>query len=286
MNDPTATCWQKHFSQTHKTFYWFNTQTGEKSWTNPEVEKDNTDVTLKRSNQSEAENVNKKVRLESTSTTSSGDINLEKKSIIKTAIIVPFRDLHIEQNRRKHLEEFIPYMVQFLNNSPSNANKTCTYTYEIYIIQQSNDNRKFNRGKLLNIGYDIAKKKGCNLFIFHDVDLLPSNELLKYYYYTDPNLLKATTIDDTDAVASTVDSIRSPLHIARVWNRYNSNKSYFGGIVLFTAKLYELINGFPNNFWGWGGEDDEMYRRVKLRKLSIDAPKAQEGGYICVYFYN
>ena len=22
------------------------------------------------------------------------------------------------------------------------------------------------------------------------------------------------------------------------------------------------MNGYPNNFWGWGGEDDEMFKRL------------------------
>jgi hypothetical protein len=85
----------------------------------------------------------------------------------------------------------------------------------LYIIQQSNDNRKFNRGKLLNIGYRIAKQDGCNVFIFHDVDLLPSNDLLTTY---------------------TKIPIDSPIHIASVWNRYNENESYVGGIVSFTSE--------------------------------------------------
>jgi hypothetical protein len=38
-----------------------------------------------------------------------------------------------------------------------------------------------DRGKLLNIGFDIAKSEGAQLFIFHDVDLLPSVELLQFY---------------------------------------------------------------------------------------------------------
>ena len=115
--------------------------------------------------------------------------------------------------------------------------------FHIYIIEQSNDNRKFNRGKLLNIGFDIACKNGCKNFIFHDVDLIPSNDLIDTYY-TDPD----TT---------------GPIHIAKVWNRYSLNEDYFGGIVSFSETQFRSINGFPNNYWGWGGEDDEMKRRVK-----------------------
>ena len=36
---------------------------------------------------------------------------------------------------------------------------------------------------------------------------------------------------------------------------------YFGGIVSFSASDMRRINGFPNTFWGWGGEDDEMQKR-------------------------
>ncbi len=115
-------------------------------------------------------------------------------------------------------------------------------TFRIYIIEQSNDGRRFNRGKLLNIGYDLAKKDGFNLFIFHDVDLMPSRELGSFY----------TTMPSG-----------GPVHIARVWGRYSNNADYFGGIVAFTKEQYEAINGFPNNFWGWGGEDDEMMKRVQ-----------------------
>ena len=39
---------------------------------------------------------------------------------------------------------------------------------------------------------------------------------------------------------------------------------YFGGITSFSEKQFREINGFPNNFWGWGGEDDELYKRTKL----------------------
>ena len=35
----------------------------------------------------------------------------------------------------------------------------------------------------------------------------------------------------------------------------------FGGAGSFTKQHFELINGFSNKFWGWGGEDDDLYNR-------------------------
>ena len=49
--------------------------------------------------------------------------------------------------------------------------------------------RQFNRGLLLNIGYELAKKQGFNVFIFHDVDLLPQPKLLSWYAHLYVHLL-------------------------------------------------------------------------------------------------
>jgi hypothetical protein len=114
--------------------------------------------------------------------------------------------------------------------------------FHIYIIEQSSDGRKFNRGKLLNIGFVQAQRDDCKIFIFHDVDLIPSDNLLTSY-----------TADPGPT---------GPVHIARLWDRYSKNPDYFGGIVSFSESQFRQINGFPNNYWGWGGEDDEMKRRV------------------------
>jgi len=154
-------------------------------------------------------------------------------SSVKIGIIVPFRDLDKEKTRTNQLKQFIEYFSDYLKD----------YNYKIYVIEQNNDGLKFNRGALLNIGFIYANIDGCTNYIFHDVDLLPSPELKKYYI-TPP----------TDKV----------VHIASVWKeRYGNNINYFGGIVSFNKEMFLKINGYPNNFWGWGGEDDELYKRVK-----------------------
>ena len=49
-------------------------------------------------------------------------------------------------------------------------------------------------------------------------------------------------------------------------------QGYFGGITSFSESQFRQLNGFPNNFWGWGGEDDELYQRTKevgMKSISI-----------------
>jgi hypothetical protein len=42
----------------------------------------------------------------------------------------------------------------------------------------------------------------------------------------------------------------------------------FGGVTAFSLSDFVGTNGYPTVYWGWGGEDDDMYLRVtrKLKK--------------------
>mmetsp|Transcript_26804 Transcript_26804/g.39659 ORF Transcript_26804/g.39659 Transcript_26804/m.39659 type:complete len:389 (-) Transcript_26804:818-1984(-) len=176
------------------------------------------------------------------------DDSLSLAESTNVAIIVPYRDLHPAQNRSKHLEKFIPHMLEFLKKQVA---KRAMRDYHIYIVEQSDDGRKFNRGKLLNIGFDFAKKsRHHDVYIFHDVDLLPGDDLGSWYSRFP----------------------KTPIHIARCWGRYSNNPKYFGGIVSFSASDMRRINGYPNTFWGWGGEDDEMQKRCEKLRIAWEAP--------------
>ncbi len=36
----------------------------------------------------------------------------------------------------------------------------------------------------------------------------------------------------------------------------------FGGVTIFAPQEFMVVNGFSNEFYGWGGEDDDMFNRL------------------------
>ena len=254
--------WVRTFSNSQQRYYYSHKDTKHTQWhfptaseaTDPWMAKrraeENQDNERKRAVEGHASVVsmpnNKRPRMEP------ADIDnlLALADTTNVAIIVPYRDLHVEQARAAHLKKFVPHMIQFLSRLKRSSKIS---DFHIYIVEQSSDGRKFNRGKLLNIGFDLARKAKIkhDAFIFHDVDLLPQDDL-------------------GDAYATFP---KAPYHIARVWDRYSNNPKYFGGIVSFSSSDFKRINGYPNTFWGWGGEDDELQLRCQAIGLKWDWPR-------------
>ncbi|XP_014603627.1 PREDICTED: beta-1,4-N-acetylgalactosaminyltransferase bre-4-like isoform X2 [Polistes canadensis] len=120
--------------------------------------------------------------------------------------------------------------------------------YRIFVIEQS-PMREFNRAKLFNVGYAEATKiNDFHCFIFQDIDLIPQN----------PNNIYACT--------------KMPRHMSSSVNTFRYNLPYtglFGGAIALTRKQFEIVNGFSNVFYGWGGEDDDFYSRLQSRGLQI-----------------
>lgn len=121
----------------------------------------------------------------------------------------------------------------------------------IIVAVQPDDGRKFNRGLLLNAGARVAMRQGFPTLILHDVDLLPSDDLREWYTRAEP--------------AGTA------LHIGARWGRYDY-AGYLGGVLKLGTADFAATNGFPNSFWGWGGEDDALAARLKTAGVTTTRP--------------
>ena len=156
----------------------------------------------------------------------------------RVAVIIPFR------NRDSQLRIFLNYIHPILMRQ--------NIHYRIFVLSQE-DNETFNRAMLFNVGFAEASKiSAWDCFIFHDVDLLPEDDR---NLYTCPD---------------------SPRHMSVAVDKFKYNLPYkdlFGGVSAISTEHFKLINGFSNQFWGWGGEDDDMSRRVRDNKLIISRYK-------------
>jgi hypothetical protein len=138
------------------------------------------------------------------------------------------------RDREDHKKIFIDYMTQFFKQQNTE--------FIIYIIEQIGS-RPFNRGGLINAGFLEAKKINSDAFITyaaHDIDILPMDISISY------------KVND--------DCIK---HL------YGHTHTV-GGICLFNAETFTQINGFPNNYWGWGREDACLMMRAEVAMIPID----------------
>ncbi|NXY48983.1 B4GT1 galactosyltransferase, partial [Ceuthmochares aereus] len=160
----------------------------------------------------------------------------------KVAIIIPFR------NREEHLKYWLYYLHPILQRQQLD--------YGIYVINQDGE-EEFNRAKLLNIGFaEALKEYDYDCFVFSDVDLIPMDDRNTYKCYSQPRHL---------SVSMDKFGFRLP---------YNQ---YFGGVSALSKEQFTKINGFPNNYWGWGGEDDDIYNRLVFKGMGISRPDAVIG---------
>lgn len=148
----------------------------------------------------------------------------------KLAIVVPYR------NRKEHLGVFLPHMKEYLSKQGIENS--------IYIVEQE-EGKPFNRAKLLNVGF-LEADKGCDYFVFHDVDMLPQN--IGYEYQ------------------------ENPTHLAAAASQFNYKlpyDGYFGGVTMFSRNSFMKVNGYSNEYWGWGAEDDDILYRCHLAGLKV-----------------
>ncbi|XP_057661674.1 beta-1,4-galactosyltransferase 2 isoform X1 [Diorhabda carinulata] len=151
----------------------------------------------------------------------------------KSAIIVPYRD------RPYHLKHFVNFMHWYLQQQ--------NLHYRIIVVNQ-NDSLPFNRAKMLNYGAKFAIRLNYHCLILHDVDLIPINT---------GNIYACS---------------KKPRHMSSSLDTFRYNLPYltlFGGAVSITSEQFIKVNGMSNMFYGWGGEDDDFYRRLTLNSMEL-----------------
>jgi hypothetical protein len=118
----------------------------------------------------------------------------------------------------------------------------------IQIVEQSNDGRRFNLGKMINVGFDLCSNNSVNddwVYMFHPVDLFPKQGILPYKQGMEFVLKN---------------------HVSVI--RYNViGQAHFYRACQYSPAAYRLFNGYTNEFWGWGAEDDEFFNRLRIKQI-------------------
>jgi len=147
------------------------------------------------------------------------------------------------RNREKHLNYFIK------NSSPL-INELLPKT-KIVIVEQD-ENNLFNRGATLNVGFTEYKNK-TEYFITNDIDINPTRKCISELF--------SKEINDKSIIS--------------IFSHVNT----LGGLIKIKNSTIHEINGFPNDIWGWGSEDDALKHRSEFfgyKKIPI---MKQPGGF-------
>ncbi len=145
----------------------------------------------------------------------------------RLTIVIPFRD------REAHLEALLPPLTARLAEQG--------VRYRILVVEQE-AGRAFNRGKLINVGFAHAAE-ASDCYCIHDVDAIP---VTANYLCPSQPLRLVTRLLSTDRPAN-----ECPTH-------------YFSGAISVPKSQVFAVNGFSNEYWGWGKEDDEFLFRLQL----------------------
>ena len=151
----------------------------------------------------------------------------------RLAIVVPYRD------RADHLRQLIPHLRTFFERDKLHRH----IAYSIHIVEPT-DPGPFNRGRVKNAGFALARPQ-ADYVCFHDVDYLP---IWADYSYT-------------------------PQPARLLWYGTTLQENYerlFGGVIAFNCADFERVNGYSNDYWGWGYEDTDLLQRCQRGGLTIE----------------
>ena len=150
----------------------------------------------------------------------------------RLAIVIPYRD------REQHLTRLLPHLVTFFERDRFAR----AIPYEIHVAEQA-PGKPFNRGAMKNAGFAVAHRN-ADYVVFHDVDYLPV--WADYSRVREPTSLIAYGVEGKP-------------------HEYSNTP---GCVVALPVDDFVRINGYSNDYWGWGFEDVDLQQRIHRNGLA------------------
>lgn len=147
----------------------------------------------------------------------------------RLTVVIPYRD------RELHLKQLMPALQEKLREQ--------RLDYRVLVVEQENG-AMFNRGRLLNAGIHYSAD-ATDYYCLHDVDAVPI--VANYACPSQP--------------------LRLVNKIVGLEGKSRHNDYYFSGAVSIRKDQVQAANGFSNEYWGWGKEDDDFFFRLLLTEL-------------------
>ncbi|XP_013421591.1 uncharacterized protein LOC106181686 [Lingula anatina] len=165
----------------------------------------------------------------------------------RVIIIIPYRD------RWPHLLMWLDHYHPILRRQ--------LVDYRVVVVEQYG-NGTFNKGLIMNAAYrEMRQRMDFDCVIFHDIDMLLENDNNMYLCSSQPR------------------------HLSPAVSKFDYKLPYdelVGGVLMFPLSHFEMVNGYSNNYWGWGGEDDDMTNRIFNKGLAHERPHKTIGRYTMI----
>jgi hypothetical protein len=159
-------------------------------------------------------------------------------NLVHNYFIIPYR------NREAHFKRWIEEAKKTYKNKP--------FKFSVILVEQKDD-KAFNRGRLLNSGFWKAME------VHHKTYGTLLNPR--------PNLI----FSDVDVFCNDLTFFRPEPYVYHPYGHAHG----LGCIFVSSPEAYLSINGFSNNYYGWGREDADATLRCKIQGILIKSERYQ-----------
>lgn len=167
----------------------------------------------------------------------------------KLVLCVPYR------NRENHIKVFLPHIKTYFD-----FDKFDKYLDVKIVFVEPINEKPFNCGKLNNVCFK-ENYEYLDYIIINNIDFLPI--FVDFSFSSNPTLLISYGHQD-HPIRPNDPVLRKHLI------EHPKKENLFGGSVLIPKNIFEKVNGYSNEYWGWGFEDLDMKRRIESNHFKIE----------------